>query len=216
MERERAPIPKISRISRLRSRILDCFAIGTDLLTPAKAREQIGADPLFDLYFWKRIIKVLLINAFTVPMVVALLFLSGLVDEPFSKAMDTFQKSYPAFFWPLDQFFKFTESYVIKTVVIEELFTRSPVRILIALLILFKKELNWWLVLLVLSVGLFLNYQWAGNHTVHELVWLPVFVAGLPWLWLVIRTNRLWPSVFCHVAANLSIYFLIKIYQLLL
>lgn len=173
------------------------------------------ADPLLDLYFWKKITSALAINALTVPTAITLLFVSGLINEPLSKVISAFQKSYPPFFWPLDRFFDFAESYALNTAVIEELFTRGPIRILMATTVLFRKKMNLLAYTAYWSVGLFLNYQWAANHTVHNLVWIPVFVAGLPWLWLVIRTNRLWPVMFCHATANLSIYFLIKTYQFL-
>lgn len=169
-------------------------------------------DPLFDTYFWDKIMKAFLANIFTIPIVIIFLFVSGLVDEPFSKAVDNFQKSYSSFFWPLNRFFVFFRINGITTV-IEEFIYRGPIRVLVGLIFFFRKELNWWFLSFIWSVGLFLNYQWATSHTTHELIWLPVFIAGLAWLWLVIRTNRLWPAIFCHAAANLSIYWLLKIYQ---
>lgn len=172
-------------------------------------------DPLFNLYFWKKIAFALAINALTVSAAITLFFLSGLVDEPFPKVMATFKNSHYYYFWPLNQLPDFFRSSAVESVFVEELFARGPVRILSGLILLFRREKNRRFVLLVWSVGLILNFQWAATHTIHKLVWIPVFAAGLPWLWLTIKTSRLWPAMFCHIAANLSIYFLIKVYQLL-
>lgn len=179
--------------------------------------EKRRADSLFDPYFWKKIAKALLVNALTVTTLIMLFFLSGLVDEPFSKVTNAFQESYPHFFWPLNRFLDFFGDNAATPAIAEELSYRGPIRVLVGLIVFFRKELNWWFMSFVWSAGLVLNYQWATTiHTAHELMWIPVFIAGVTWLWLVIRTNRLWPSMFCHTAANLSIYLVIKVNQLLL
>lgn len=175
------------------------------------------ADPLLDSYYWKKIATALIVNALTMPIIIAFLFWSGLAEESFEKILATFQSNYSPyspFFWPWSRFFRFFRTQVAMPAIIEEPFTRGPIRILMATTVLFRKKMNLLAYTAYWSVGLFLNYQWATtNHTAHNLVWIPVFVAGLPWLWLVIKTNRLWPAMFCHAAANLSIYFLIKTYQ---
>lgn len=143
------------------------------------------------------------------------LFFFGLIDEPFAKIIDIFREKYSPFFWPLKRFFEFFRNHSLITALNEETLFRGPIRILVGFILFFRKQLNLWLLCLVWLTGLVLNYWWATAHIGHELVWIPVFVAGLAWLWLVIKTNRLWPAICCHVIANLSIYLLIKIYQFL-
>lgn len=175
------------------------------------------ADPLSDPYYWKKIALAMAINIVTVPGTVAFLFWLDLTGEPFEKIMIDFRNNHFQFFWPWSQFFNFFRTKAIAPALIEEFFTRGPIRLLVLVLLPFLnpkgKSKRWFLLPIIWTFGLILNYQWALVHTAHELAWIPVFIAGLPWLWLVIRTNRLWPAVFCHAAANLSIYFLIKIYQ---
>ena len=88
------------------------------------------------------------------------------------------------------------------------------IRIAAALFLLFRKERAGSCFLLWIF-GIFLNLHWARHHIADELMWIPVFTAGISWLWLVIETKRLWPSIVCHAIANLSIYLLIKTYRFL-
>ena len=170
------------------------------------------ADPLFDSYIWKKILAALTVNALAAPAIIAFLFLSNLVDETFPEVMAGFKNSYPSFFWPINKFPAFFERNVMAAPLLEELFSRGPIRISAGFIMLFRKDLGRKFSLFVWAAGLALNYRWAITHTAHEFFWIPVFTAGLVWLWLVIKTNRLWPAMFCHAAANLSVYFLVKIF----
>lgn len=174
------------------------------------------ADPLSDPYYWKKITVALIVNVLTVPGTIVFLIWLGLIEEPFEKVLIDFRNNHFAFFWPWSQFFNFFRINTIAPALIEEFFSRGPIRILIWVLLPFlnpKRKLKWLFLPIIWAIGLILNYQWALVHTAHELAWIPVFVAGLPWLWLVIETKRLFPAMFCHAAVNLSIYFLIKIYR---
>ncbi|OGN23578.1 MAG: hypothetical protein A2918_00705 [Candidatus Yanofskybacteria bacterium RIFCSPLOWO2_01_FULL_42_49] len=173
------------------------------------------ADPLFDSYYWKKIAVALLINALTVPTIIILLFWFGIIDKPFSDIIKKFQSGYPLFFVPLKDFFSFFLENTFKVAIFEELYSRGPIRIATAVLFLLNIDKNRVLTSALWVGGLVLNYGWALTHVTHEYAWVPVFVAGASWLWLTIETKRLWPSIFCHATANLSIYFLIKIYQLI-
>lgn len=55
---------------------------------------------------------------------------------------------------------------------------------------------------------------WAAGH---EPFPLPVFISGLTYGWLIIKTKPLWPwpAIVCHSLSNLSIYILVKILQVL-
>jgi len=177
--------------------------------------EKERNDSLFDPYFWKKIVKVFLVNVFTVPLVIIALFILGLINEPPAEMVEKFRQNYDVFFKPLNQFFDFFFEYALRPAILEELVYRGPIRILAGFLLFFRKESNPRIVTIVWIVGLGLNFHWSFYvHSLYGIFWTSVFTAGLAWLWLVIRTNRLWPAIFCHAAANLSIYFLIKIYQL--
>ena len=171
-------------------------------------------DPLFDPYYWNKIVKTFVINGLTVPTLVILLFWVGIMDKPFVEVVKEFRNSYPLFFAPLNRLFEFFWENSLGAPILEELTYRGPIRIAIAFLLLVKRP-TWLLISAIWIFGLFLNFQWATHHTANTLMWIPVFTAGIPLLWLVIRTNRLWPSIVCHATANLSIYFLVKVYQFL-
>lgn len=172
-------------------------------------------DPVFSVYFWRKIITTLAINWLTVPLVATLLFASGLIDESLSQIIENFQRSYYSFFWPLSRSFDFFTEYAIKPALLEELIYRGPIRIAVGFLFFFSKKPRWFFLALIWTLGLALNFHWATQHITHEFMWILVFTAGTAWLWLVINTNRLWPSVVCHTSANFSIYILIKVYQFL-
>lgn len=177
--------------------------------------EKGRADPLFDLYFWRQIAKTLLINALTVPTIILILFWSGVVNQSLTDIVETFEHGYWLFFAPLSQFSDFFFEYAVRPALLEELAYRSQIRIAMAFIVLLKKDSKWLWILALWIIGLALNFHWAASHTTNAYVWIPVFTAGVAWLWLVIKTNRLWPSIVCHAVANLSIYFVIKIYQFL-
>jgi len=46
--------------------------------------------------------------------------------------------------------------------------------------------------------------------TIHYLGF-PVFMVGLTWGWLIIKTKRIWPALIAHSIANLTLYILVKI-----
>jgi|SRR3989344_3608278 len=187
--------------------------------SPSHAESDVSRftkDPLVDPCYWKKITIALLVNAITVPLAVALLFQFGFIDKPFSKTLSVFQENYYPFFWPWEKILNFVTEYAIRPALLEEFVYRGPVRFLLCFLPFFKKAWGNKLFLLFVWVsGIALNLHWAIQiHTVHKFMWIPVGIAGIAWLWLVIRTKSFWPSVFCHIMANLSIYFAIKGYQL--
>lgn len=55
------------------------------------------------------------------------------------------------------------------------------------------------------------TWFWASGH----LLPLPVFVTGITYGWLIIKTKPLWPwpAITCHSFSNLSLYVLVKILQ---
>lgn len=195
------------------------------------------AGPLFDLCVWKGVTIALAINAVSVLVIVISLFLFGFAKEPLSDVVNEFgtektiwqsggkvSKRPPhSLTIPIKDLFNFRMPHqsrfieiFVKDVFSEEFVYRGPIVIAVSLLLFFKVRNRYWPALFLWSAGLCLNFYWAYGHSeYHRLWWIPVFTAGIPWLWLVIRTNRLWPSMVCHGIANLSIYFLVKVYQLL-
>ena len=103
---------------------------------------------------------------------------------------------------------------LINNLVVEEIVYRAPVRLLTGFMVLWGVRQKRWSQLFVWAIGLSLNLHWAFSihRGIESLLWIPVFFAGIPWLWLVIRTNHLWPAIFCHTIANLGVFFLVKIY----
>jgi len=199
--------------------------------------EKNKGDPSWlNPYYWKKIAIALAINVISVSVIIVSLFLFGIIKEPLSDIVNTFstekkilqsdgkvliQPPHPLTI-PVKDLFdsgnlaksRSIEIFAIR-VFAEEFIYRGPIILVAALLLFFKVKGRRWLTLLLWIAGLFLSFHWAREHIgYHTLLWVPVFVAGIPWLWLATETKKLWPSVVCHSMANLSIYFLIKIYQL--
>jgi len=189
-------------------------------------------EPPLNSYYWKKIAITLAINVVSIPVIIACLFLFGLVAESPANTLKNFSGKrvvktsdnktatlppHPFFASPkILHYSRLVDMFIID-VFREEFIYRGPIVLALAtVFLLFKFKRKRLFYVFLWSAGLCLNFYWAYNihRTYDELLWVPVFVAGLSWLWLVIKTNRLWPAVFCHATANLSIYFLIKIYQL--
>jgi hypothetical protein len=195
------------------------FSILFNLLFYEKNDLLDRTNLIFIPYYWEKILKIILINSLIVPIIVFVIFKLKLVKDPFPEVLLSFQEKTPYFFLPLNKFIFFFKNQALIPAIIEELFFRGPIRILTGLVLLLTKNKNGWKKFILFSfvwiVGIYLNYQWASDHLFHKLIWVPIFAAGITWLWLVIRINLLWPAVFCHAAANCIIYFFIKIYQAL-
>jgi hypothetical protein len=39
---------------------------------------------------------------------------------------------------------------------------------------------------------------------------LPIFTVGLLFYWLTAKTQRMWPTIFCHTASNFGLYIIIQ------
>ncbi len=164
--------------------------------------------PLSTARKWKLIFKVLALNALVVPILL-------LISQEFisQERVGHLVHSYPEFYYESFRIFgSFLKKYVFETAILEESYARGLLWLLIVSkmkVVMFKKHD---LTSLVLWASLIIpTFQWATLHP----IFLPVFFAGLTWGWLVIKTKSMWPAVVSHMLANLSIYFLIKLVQLL-
>lgn len=198
------------------------------------------ASPWLDLYYWKRIIIALVINTVSVLTVITILFVSGHTKETPTEIIKTFSQErvgktpdgktlkWPShhLFTPPKEFFKIPDNNPLESKIIsslantfkEELVYRFPIVMLAAffssLSLWSKKTHRFFFIFILWLSGLILNYHWATvyHNDFHEDLWIPVFTAGISWLWLAIETKKLWPSVVAHISANLFIYILIRLY----
>jgi len=173
---------------------------------------------------WMLIWKVYILNSVIMPMIfltVACFF------NPVYNDLQKYAAGRPAFASPWSNFFSFFKSQILDVAFREEIDYRLYTWLLIStvyfgLFILrrFKpnnqlenNSLLWssvWFI--VWDVALITNIFWVKMHaSSFSYVFIPLFVAGLSWNWLIIKTGKLWPAIASHMLANLSIYFLIKI-----
>ncbi len=147
---------------------------------------------------WKYVFIALAANYITVPIV--FLFMS--LDNP--NIVQNFKYAKLSYFLPISQFYDFINNEAYLTVIKEEIETRGPAWLLINCNIKYGA-------IFALIVMLIRTYFWALQHD--QIIFPSVFIAGFVWGLAVIKTKSLWPAVVCHSAANISLYFLIKILQ---
>lgn len=111
-----------------------------------------------------------------------------------------FKTRNPSFFYGWGQFYRFLTYSILKDVLFEEAWARGPVWLLINSKI--KNRTLFSSIALIVLGGL-----WAKTHV---FLW-PVYIIGMIWGVAVIRTRSLWPAFVCHSAANLFIYFSVKL-----
>ncbi len=151
---------------------------------------------------WLLIFKILVLDI--VIVAIALIIMYPFVNS----GSINFRKEYPTYFYPLNQFLFFFKNTAWQTALREEVYRRGPIWILSASGLTFsirEKKLD---DLLIWSTILIPTAFWAYGHTAFN---LPIFVVGISWGWLVARTKSLWPAIICHMTANITIYFALKI-----
>ena len=156
---------------------------------------------------WRLVFKVMCWNMILVTITVAIMYYFGQLT------LNNYKNTHPQFFLTLGKFSRFFWKDVWETGILEEILFRGPAWILSSTgLILYVKNfrLHPWLIGLAIFAP---NYFWAIDHSPAT---LPVFIAGLGYSWLVVRTKSLWPAIIAHSGSNLLIYLAIKIATLFL
>lgn len=177
--------------------------------------DRVKIDTLFDPYRkeWGLIFKVLLFNAIVSLSLIGALAILGKFEniEQFNAAgLPT-----KAFFnsLSLSNFWLFSLQHCVMGPIAEEMFWRFPVFVFVAWNFdnFFRNQklakCALWLSLIVPT------WFWASTHV--PLIF-PVFITGLTYGWLIIKTRPSWPwpAIACHSLSNLSLYILIKILQI--
>lgn len=176
--------------------------------------DYIKIDALFDPYRkeWGLIFKGLIFNA-----IVSLSLLGALAILGKFEGIEKFNADgliTKAFFNPLSlsNFWLFFQRHCAMAPIAEEVFWRFPVFVFVAWNLdnLFRNQklakCALWLSLIIPT------WFWASAHV--PLI-LPVFISGLTYGWLIIKTRPSWPwpAIVCHSLSNLSLYILVKILQ---
>src|SRR3989344_6014708 len=176
--------------------------------------DHIKIDALFDPYreTWGWIFKGLFFNA------IVLLSLTGLLAPigklPEIEQFNTSGLSSTVYFNSLSfaNFWLFFQQNLTSVPIAEEVFWRFPVFVLVKSN--FREFFrNQKLANLILWLSLVIpNFFWALTH---DPIITPVFITGLVYGWLIIKTKPSWPwpSVVCHSLSNLSLYLLVKVLQ---
>ena len=175
---------------------------------------------------WILIWKVYLLNSIIVPV---LLLNLSLFVKPIFNDIKQYASSRPAFNTPLSQFFPFFRDQVLDIAWKEELHYRIYAWLAVSAIWLCiyvgyrlkakdwleKYSFEWFLIwFLVWNVATISNLYWVKGHSAtFNYVFIPLFIAGLSWNWLIIKTGKLWPAIVSHMLANTSLYFLIKMLQ---
>ncbi len=169
-------------------------------------------DSVFDTSIWKKILIASSINLFTVPLMLFLIYYFGLLTQTAPELLTGFKSSYPQFFYPLSNIDHFFLTGVLQPAILEELIYRGPVRILLGLVFVTGAVYKRPAFVVAIILGLTLDFIWAVElHRTDQLLWVPIFVSGLSWLWLTISTRHIWPSQVAHGVGNTLIYITIKV-----
>ena len=183
------------------------FAKGAPL---SELKVRIGAvfDPQSEKWFL--IFKVLALNAVVMSLLMFAMYMLGRVEgiEQFkeNKALAGYFNDFSLF-----NFWIFFKKHCIEGPASEEILRRAPVYLLTLInLEVLVKDRNFAKCVLWISLIIPTGF-WALSHTFA----LPVFIAGLAYGWLIIKTRSMWPAIVCHSLSNLSIYILLKILQYL-
>ena len=149
---------------------------------------------------WRLITIVTIINALLTP---TLFLLEAHVrsDGNIRLFMKNYGAQYPGVISTLSKGETFIDVCLV-TPVKEELEARGLLWGLIVIPpILYRRQMKIKPIVALLAL-LIPTFFWAKAHPVV----LPVFSAGILWGFLVYKTERLWPAIFCHGAANTVLY----------
>jgi len=162
---------------------------------------------------WVLIFKVLIFNAVTSLLILGILAVLDKFDGLWQYArvynLAAYFNSFSFF-----NFLVFFKRHCIIVPIVEEMFYRLPVFLLAAWEIKWtvgSKDITKYVLWIFLIIP---TAFWALNHYPFP---LPIFIAGLAYGWLIIKTKPSWPwpAIVCHSLSNLSIYIFVKILQLL-
>lgn len=153
-------------------------------------------------HVWRLILWIILLNAVLAP---PLFLLEGYIrsDTSIRNFIRDYGSHYPNVFEPTEgalvSFFRLSAITPLK----EEILARGPLWLFLILIGRIAPRCPPRYVRFA-AFGLLFVPTWflAVGHPVV----LPVFVAGILWGFLVYKTRRFWPSLFCHVVANVLSY----------
>ena len=174
----------------------------------------IKIDALLDPYreVWNLIFKGTVFNAIVSLSLIGALTLLGKFEG--IEQFNTEGLSSRAYFNSLSfaNFWIFFREYCAMIPIAEEVFWRFPVFVFVTLNFgqFFRSrklaKCALWLSLMIPT------WFWASGHVPLP---IPVFITGLTYGWLIIKTKPSWPwpAIACHSLSNLSLYVLVKILQ---
>lgn len=146
---------------------------------------------------WRYVFLIFLINCVVTTTLFGIIYLYQDTD-----IIGIYKNYYPLYFQSWDRFRLFFNNEVFETIIREEIYARGPTWFLINLKIKYNAVLAY--IALVISGAI-----WAQAHP----LFAPVFIVGLTWGWLIIKTRSFWPAIICHGMANMFIYFAVKMLQ---
>ena len=176
---------------------------------------------------WILIAQVYILNTIIVPMIILTICT---FYYPILGDLKEYAEVRQNFFVPMSNFITFFKKDALYRALSEEFNYRIYAWLLVNIInlwTLIKFRLNifqpknyrydWsWLALqiFVWNVALISNTAWTKIHFPEfNYVMIPIFIAGMSWNFLVIKTGKIWPAVTSHILANTSIFFFIKIIQ---
>lgn len=156
----------------------------------------------FPYWKWFLILKVLIFDIIVVLIaLIVMYFFTGLEST-------NLKNDYRGYFYPLNRFGYFFKNMAWHPAISEEISYRGLIWILSAsnfTLSIKGRKLDY----LILWSAIFIPTAfWAYNHLGFN---LPIFIVGISWGLLVVKTKSLWPAIVAHMTANVTIYFALKI-----
>lgn len=148
---------------------------------------------------WRHTFIALGINLVAITIILWATYVFWNISPTSTDTLSRFKNSNPDFFygWPYFHYFLRDDAFVY--VAYEEAYARGPTWLLMNSKI--KNRVLWSFIALILLSGI-----WANEHL---FPW-PVFMVGMIWGLLVIKTRSPWPAFVCHSMANIFIYFAIR------
>lgn len=163
--------------------------------------------------FWSNLkycLGILALNYFIISTLIVMAY-CWFSQEEISSIISKYRKGYQNIFFASfkQNYFNVMWNNSLIPAVNEEVLFRGPIYIAIKQNFRLKIFRDITTVSLVLMM-LISNYLWVSWPIGHPYN-IPIFIAGLPWYWLIFKTHALWPSILCHFLANMSLYLFIQI-----
>ncbi len=154
-------------------------------------------------YKWLLISKVLVLNAVIVTIALSAMYCLEDLNS------FNFRDDFPTYFYSVKNFPVFFKNTAWNMAIREETYYRGFVWILIVTNLSFSirgQRLDGFLIWIAVILP---TAFWAYTH---QEFGVPIFFVGLSWGWLIVKTKSLWPAFFCHITANVVIFFALKIF----